>query len=164
MPAAVETKGSCLCGDVKYRFTAQTSTTVWPYTSSSSSSNLTCQIRCHCRDCQKVSGSTNTTLVPVPRSSLVFDDESALKQSRSWKHCASPNVTLTATFCGSCGSAIFKEASTTPGMAIIFMGTIHDDGQLMAKQPNVEIWTKYRVTWNAELKGAKQCQGWDVPA
>lgn len=111
-----------------------------------------------------MSGSTNTTLVPVPRSSLVFDDVSALKQSRSWKHCADPDVTLTATFCGNCGSTIFKEASTTPGMAMVFMGTISYDGQLMENQPNVEIWTKYRVPWNAEIKGAHQCQEWDIPA
>lgn len=48
-------------------------------------------------------------------------------------------------------------------MAIVFTGTIDDEGELMAKQPNVEIWTKYRVPWNVEIDGATQCEGWDVP-
>lgn len=98
----------------------------------------------------------------VPRPDLVFDDESALKQSKRIKHHAS-DVNLVVNFCGSCGTAIFKEADAFDGVAIVLMGTIDDNGELLSKAPQAELWTKYRVPWNSEVKGAKQCEAWDVP-
>ena len=52
-----ELKGGCLCGAVRY------STTAEPLTSTV----------CHCRDCQRFSGSAFGTLLYVPKEALTIE-------------------------------------------------------------------------------------------
>ncbi|PMD49080.1 hypothetical protein L207DRAFT_560581 [Hyaloscypha variabilis F] len=60
------TKGSCMCGAVKYEFTGSPAA----------------KALCHCTDCQKWSGSAYTSNVAVPRS--VFTLLSGKETLKTW--------------------------------------------------------------------------------
>ena len=56
-------------------------------------------------------------------------------------------MTLEASFCGDCGTVLFKKADNAPNMTIVFVGAIDDNGRSINEAPQAESWTKYRVEW-----------------
>jgi hypothetical protein len=98
----MEIKGGCLCGAVRYTAEADpTSATV-----------------CHCRDCQKFTGSAFAALVRVPKEALTI--EGTLKTFSSIGGSGNP---ILRHFCPDCGSSIAEEPGTRPGMIILNVGT-----------------------------------------
>jgi hypothetical protein len=98
-------KGGCLCGAVRYTAEAgPTSATV-----------------CHCRDCQKFTGSAFAALVRVTKESLTI--EGTLKTFTSLGGSGNP---ILRHFCPECGSSIAEEPGTRPGMIILNVGTFDD--------------------------------------
>ena len=80
----MEIKGGCLCGAVRYTAEANpTSATV-----------------CHCRDCQKFTGSAFAALVRVPKEALTI--AGTLKTFRSIGGSGNP---ILRHFCPECGSS-----------------------------------------------------------
>src|SRR5207253_6896092 len=85
----MEIKGGCLCGAVRYTAEADpTSATV-----------------CHCRDCQKFTGSTFAALVRVPKEAMTI--EGALKTFSSIGGSGNP---ILRHFCAECGSSMAEES------------------------------------------------------
>ena len=84
-----ELKGGCLCGAVRYWTTAE------PLTSTV----------CHCRDCQRFTGSAFGALVYVPKETLTI--EGTTKTFTSLGGSGKPMVRH---FCPECGST--RRAST----------------------------------------------------
>jgi hypothetical protein len=104
----MEIKGGCLCGAVRYTAEADpTSATV-----------------CHCRDCQKFTGSAFAALVRVTKEALTI--EGTLKTFSSLGGSGNP---ILRHFCPECGSSIAEEPGTRPGV-IILQGT---SGRLMIR-------------------------------
>ena len=98
----MEIKGGCLCGAVRYTAEADpTSATV-----------------CHCRDCQKFTGSAFAALVRVSKEALTI--EGAFKTYTSIGGSGNP---ILRHFCPECGSSIAEEPGTRPGMIILNVGT-----------------------------------------
>ena len=94
----MEIKGGCLCGAVRYTAQADpTSATV-----------------CHCRDCQKFTGSAFAALVRVAKEALTI--EGTLKTFSSIGGSGNP---ILRHFCPECGSSIAEEPGTRPGMIIL---------------------------------------------
>jgi len=101
----MEIKGGCLCGAVRYTADADpTSATV-----------------CHCKDCQKFTGSAFAVLVRVPKESVTI--EGTLKTFSSLGGSGNP---ILRHFCPECGSSIAEEPGTRPGMIILNVGTFDD--------------------------------------
>jgi len=101
----MEIKGGCLCGAVRYMADADpTSATV-----------------CHCRDCQKFTGSAFAALVRVAREAVTI--EGTLKTFSSIGGSGNP---ILRHFCPECGSSIAEEPGTRPGMIILNIGTFDD--------------------------------------
>ena len=101
----MEIKGGCLCGAVRYTAEADpTSATV-----------------CHCRDCQKFTGSAFAALVRVTKEAVTF--EGTLKTFSSIGGSGNP---ILRHFCPECGSSIAEEPGTRPGMIILNVGTFDD--------------------------------------
>src|SRR5215813_9485075 len=99
----MEIKGGCLCGAVRYTAEADpTSATV-----------------CHCRDCQKFTGSVFAALVRVPKEALTI--EGTLKTFSSLGGSGNP---ILRHFCPECRSSIAEEPGTRPG--ILNVGTFDD--------------------------------------
>jgi hypothetical protein len=124
-------KGGCLCGSVRYSSEAEPVMTAV----------------CHCKHCQRQSGSAFSPLVAVPRGSLdidrtfltVFNDigESGLSVKRS--------------FCSKCGSPITSDVEATPGLEWIKAGTLDDTTWL---NPTVNIWCDSAQHWTPIAESA----------
>jgi len=115
--------GACLCGAVRYTTTvASVAVTI-----------------CHCRDCQRFSGSAFCALVGVPKEALTIDG--------AFKTFTSPGgsgMPILRHFCPECGSSIAEEAGTAPGRVILNAGTL-DDPKLVA--PMREIFCDDALPW-----------------
>jgi hypothetical protein len=66
---------------------------------------------CHCRDCQKFTGSVFGTLVGLPQAELEIHGE--LKSYSKLGNSGKPIVRL---FCPECGSSIAEALTTRPGL------------------------------------------------
>jgi hypothetical protein len=118
----MEIKGGCLCGAVRYIAEADpTSATV-----------------CHCRDCQKFTGSAFAALVRVTKEALTI--EGTLKTFSSIGGSGNP---ILRHFCPECGSSIAEEPGTRPGM-ILNVGTFDDP---TVAKPGREIFRDDAVPW-----------------
>jgi hypothetical protein len=115
--------GGCLCGAVSYTAEADAvSATV-----------------CHCKDCQKFTGSVFATLVLVPKE--------ALSVTGTWKTFTSlggSGKPILRHFCPECGSSLAEEPGTRPGAVILNVGTL-DNPQ--AVKPGREIFRDDAVPW-----------------
>ena len=101
----MEIKGGCLCGAVRYTAEADpTSATV-----------------CHCRDCQKFTGSALAVLVRVPKEAVTI--EGTLKTFTSIGGSGNP---ILRHFCPEGGSSIAEESSMRPDSIILNVGTFDD--------------------------------------
>ena len=87
--------GGCLCGAVRYTAEADPSSATI----------------CHCRDCQKFTGSALAVLVAVPAAAVIFTGTGALKTFSSLGGSGKP---ILRRFCPECGSSIAEEPGTPP--------------------------------------------------
>ena len=119
----MEIKGRCLCGAVRYDAHVEPEFVGV----------------CHCRDCQKFTGSAFGTLVGLPQSALEIQGE--LKSYSKLGDSGKPIVRL---FCPECGSSIAEAPSTRPGMLILNAGTLDDP---TCVTPIVEIYCDRALPW-----------------
>ena len=117
--------GSCLCGKVAYSCDADPLATVV----------------CHCRDCQKQTGTTFSIIVAVPHDALQID----------WDTLGSFTTVGTDSeqdvarkFCRECGSPVASIADALPQVALIKAGTLDDTSWL---EPTLHVWTESAQAW-----------------
>jgi hypothetical protein len=115
--------GGCLCGAVRYTAEADpTSATI-----------------CHCRDCQKFTGSAFAALVMVSKEMLRIDG--TLKTFRSIGGSGNP---ILRHFCPECGASIAEEPGARPGILVLNVGTFDDPG---VSRPAREIFRDDALPW-----------------
>jgi hypothetical protein len=119
----LDAKGGCLCGAVRYEVHAEPALVGV----------------CHCRDCQKFTGSAFSFLVAVPLAALKI--EGVFKTFSKPGDSGQP---ILRRFCGECGSSIAEEASTRPGLLLLNGGTLDDPA---AVTPTFEIYCDRELTW-----------------
>jgi hypothetical protein len=117
--------GGCACGAVRYTSTAG------PLFS----------LNCHCRDCQRETGSAFAPILAVPREAFTV--------TRGRPKCFdvtadSGNVTRRL-FCGECGSALFGEPGSSPEIVTIRAGSLDDPSQF---RPAQDIFTASAQPWD----------------
>jgi hypothetical protein len=121
----MEIKGGCLCGAVRYTAEADpTSATV-----------------CHCRDCQKFTGSAFATLVRVTKEALII--EGTLKTFTSIGGSGNP---ILRHFCPECGSSIAEASAMRPDSIVLNVGTFDDPS---VAKPGREIFRRDALPWIA---------------
>ena len=116
-------RGSCLCGSVSYSCDAEPAFVGV----------------CHCKNCQKQSGSAFSVVVAVPEAALSI--EGPLKTYHDTGDSGHP---VLRNFCPECGSAITTLAAAMPGMAIIKAGTLDDTSWL---DPQMHVYCASAQTW-----------------
>nr|WP_315591842.1 GFA family protein [uncultured Cupriavidus sp.] len=128
-----ERKGGCLCGAVRYVLKGEP---------------LAAAI-CHCRHCQKQSGSLFSINLFVADADYTQQGETKFFEDfgdsgqPSYRH-----------FCGNCGSAVFTKVSMMPGVVLVKAGTLDSlDG---VQPPQTEIYTARSVSWVAPVEGANR--------
>jgi len=115
--------GHCLCGAVSYR----------------AAGPVLFSIVCHCRDCQRASGSGGVPILGVPKPS--FSCKGPVKQSRVPGGSGMPAVR---NFCAECGSLLFGTPESAPEMVTLYVGSL-DDSSLFA--PTDALFADQRPAW-----------------
>jgi hypothetical protein len=123
--------GGCLCGAVRYTAEADPTTATI----------------CHCRDCQKFSGSAFAALVPVSKEKLTLSG--TLKTFSSLGGSGNP---ILRHFCPECGSSIAEQPGTRPDILVLNVGTLDDPAMA---QPSREIFHDDALPW-VEVRGEIQ--------
>lgn len=116
-------RGSCLCGKVRFELTG-TPTTFYT---------------CHCRRCQKITGSSNAANLFAPSGSVRWLSG---EQDITSYH-LSPETVFNATFCSTCGSPVPRRARSGDFM-VIPAGCLDDPPQL---SPERAIFWTDRAPW-----------------
>lgn len=117
--------GGCQCGAVRYRINA---------------AQVVCYA-CHCRDCQKMSGSAFGISVPIRRTDL-----EVAGPLRSWQRRSPSGAMSDCFFCGTCGSRILHASTRDPAVVTLRGGTLDDTSGL---QPAAHIWVGSKQPWLA---------------
>jgi hypothetical protein len=116
--------GGCLCGQIRYECSAE------PVFGGN----------CHCRDCQKTSGSAYSPVIFVPSSAVkISGDVKYFESDGDSGHSVSRG------FCPNCGSQLFGRPEMAPGMMGIRAGSLDDPTWF---NPVMDIYTASAQPWD----------------
>lgn len=130
-------EGGCLCGNLRY----------------SSEAEPVMQVICHCKTCQKVSGSAYSLNVGVPEDSLVVNGDSL---STYEDHSGASGQAFFRKFCSKCGSHVFSHGPAYGAVAFIKAGTLDDPSWI---DPTLHIWCDEKIPCVEVPAGATQAAG-----
>jgi len=132
------TTGGCLCGQVRYGF---------------SGAPLLTAI-CHCRNCQRQSGSAFSIVAAVPESDFDLSGE-----TRTFDDESEGGRPVARVFCQACGSPIYSRIEPMPGLIFVKAGTLDDPGVL---QPAVEVFCDRALPFLPALADTERHAGSNV--
>jgi len=117
--------GGCLCGQVRYTVPAEPLATAI----------------CHCRHCQKQSGSAFSVVTVFPRDALTVEGTLTVYEDRG-----TSGQTVFRQFCGVCGSPVLTDTERAREQGIIFVkaGTFDEVADL---KPTTHYWVKRAHAW-----------------
>jgi hypothetical protein len=124
MEVAMKASGGCLCGAVRYEIDGD------PIFAG----------HCHCRDCQKATGTGHVSVTGLPRSAVTITG-----QTKGYTSKGASGSPITRNFCPNCGSLIYSEPAVMQGVINVTAGSM-DDPSLY--QPQAVIYTKSRPAWD----------------
>jgi hypothetical protein len=117
--------GGCLCGAVRYESTGD------PVFS----------LQCHCRDCQRQTGSAYVAAMRVPASGFRITQGAP----RRFVSKSDGGNEVTRAFCGDCGSPIYIQVSTRPDLVGLRVGTLDDPSGFRAE---ADIFVRSAQPWD----------------
>jgi hypothetical protein len=115
--------GQCLCGDIQY------SVDIEPLFAAN----------CHCKDCQRTSGSAFIPAMLFPERNVVVSGEAKYFESTA----DSGNLHKRG-FCPNCGSQLFAKFSSLPGVLGIKAGTLNEVSHYV---PKLDFYVASAATW-----------------
>ena len=118
-----EMTGGCLCGAVRYRLSEKPVRT----------------LLCHCRNCQKTSGSALSTIALVQRSALAITGT-----LKGYEYAGDSGNKLEINFCPTCGSPVILNIRAMPDLVSVKVGSLDDPGWF---RPEMQIWTDSAQAW-----------------
>ncbi|MDR0479758.1 MAG: GFA family protein [Burkholderiaceae bacterium] len=116
--------GSCCCGAVTYACSSAPLFTG----------------NCHCRDCQKTSGSAYAPTFFVPEEAITIRGE-----VKWYERLGDSGKPISRGFCPHCGSQLFGKPSVMPGVLAVRAGTLDDPEQF---KPQINIYTRSAPSWD----------------
>ena len=116
--------GSCLCGSLRYTCGSEALFTAI----------------CHCRACQKSTGTAFSVVVGVKKSDVTIDG-STLKTYEDVGDSGQPTYRH---FCCECGSTIMAEMGARPELACIKAGTLDNPDEL---SPQLHVYWRDHHEW-----------------
>jgi len=117
-------EGGCACGAVRYR----------------SNSAPVFSLHCHCRQCQRISGTGHASLFGLPAASVVMTGDLKLHQL-----IADSGNRVSAGFCPQCGNPVMKRSSGQPDLLFLHAATLDDPAQFKADRV---VWSASRPPWD----------------
>ena len=116
-------EGHCACGAVRYQCTA----------------NPAFSWLCHCRDCQRASGSAYCSILYVSRSALTIQGDATYHTVR-----AESGNAVSRGFCALCGAPLFILADLVPDLQGVWAASLDDPSQF---KPSVQVWCGSAQSW-----------------
>lgn len=98
--------GGCLCNQVSYEFDR---------------AQVVSAHHCHCRDCQKITGSGKATIIIVPTDGLHTQGD-----LKAYTVIGTDGAHVTRCFCPECGSQLISYAEELPTLRFVKAGTLED--------------------------------------
>ena len=116
--------GGCACGAVRYTVNAEP----------------VMMLNCHCRDCQRATGSAYAPVVVVPRTALKVTGD-----LQYYRIVGESGSAVERGFCPKCGSRILGNLERLPEIVGLLAGSL-DDPSL--HNPSVDIFTASAHPWD----------------
>jgi len=117
--------GGCACGRIRYECSEQ------PIV----------QLICHCRDCQRASGSAFAAVLVVPSDRLKFSGSELKYHSIN----ADSGRTMRRGFCNECGSPVSIRRPETPLVEFLQAASLDDPSKF---RPSCEVWVSRADPWH----------------
>ena len=124
--------GGCACGAVRYRTDAAPNV----------------MLNCHCRDCQRASGSAFAAITVVPQASVAIEGT-----PRFHTVTADSGNAVERGFCPSCGSPLFVKLARLPEILGLAAGSLDDPAR---HQPSLDVFTDSAQAWCALSDATKK--------
>jgi|TARA_A100001391_G_scaffold55286_2_gene33855 hypothetical protein len=121
--------GRCLCGAISFTVAEPPIRTA----------------QCHCEDCRRLTGTGH-----IVQAFFKSDEVTIEGQPAVFENVADSGSERRRSFCASCGSTLFSERNTAPGVIGIAIGAF-DKSDWYA--PGVVFYTSQRPQWDPELPG-----------
>ena len=106
---------------------------------------------CHCRECQRQSGSAFGMSLIVKKEAFRISGE-----TRVYRRVADSGNPIDCHFCPTCGVRVFHDPQALPGTYNVKAGTLDDTAWLA---PAVQVWTKSRQPWVTLPEGLASVEG-----
>src|SRR5262245_56030753 len=116
--------GGCACGRVRYELTEPPAR----------------MLNCHCRDCQRASGSAYAAILVAPAEGLRLSGELRYHAVTSER-----DTRIERGFCPTCGSPVAGKLGARPDLMLLQAASL-DDPSLFSPQMN--IWTRSAPPWD----------------
>jgi hypothetical protein len=117
--------GNCLCGKTSY----------------SANTEPIFVAVCHCKNCQKQTGTAFSIIVGVQKADLHLSGP-----TKTFRDKGDSGKAVFRNFCGECGSPVTTEAESSPGLVFIKAGTLNDTSWL---DPKIHIYCESAQPWTA---------------
>ena len=124
-------EGACYCGSLRYAVTGDPLNTAI----------------CHCKSCQRQTGSAFTVMIAVPRGSLLMDGSVATYEIAGDNGAVSRRY-----FCAKCGSPIAIDPATIPAVTFLSVGSLDDTRWV---KPEVQLWCDSAQSWVRVSEGTR---------
>jgi hypothetical protein len=118
-------EGGCACGAIRYALTAAPMIVH----------------ACHCRNCQKLTGSAFAINLWIERKFVVASGAEPV----AFRHTAGSGKPHDVFACPACGTALWSKYHAAPGDTVLLRGGTLDDPA--AVKPDVHIFTRSKVPW-----------------
>jgi hypothetical protein len=122
--------GGCLCGRVRYTTAAEPAFAGI----------------CHCRDCQRSTGSAFSTELAFPKAAVQLTGPLT-----TYETTADSGQAITRSFCPTCGSNMTVEVAAMPGLLLVTAGTLDDTASV---SPGAELFCASAQPW-VKLEGER---------
>ena len=125
MAVSVPFTGGCACGAIRYECSAE------PIMS----------FNCHCRDCQRMSGTAFASALAVSAAAFTLTQG----EPKFFEKKGDSGNTVLRGFCPDCGSPLMGKFPESPDVIGLLAGSLDDPS---GHQPTVDIWTKSAHPWD----------------
>lgn len=126
-------EGGCLCGGV--RFDLERTAAIMAS-------------HCHCRDCQRSTGSGQATFVAVPDAGF----EVGSGDLGSFAVTGESGGSVERFFCKTCGSQVYSRVSIMPGINFVKAGSLDDSSWV---EPGAAYWSSSAQPWAPVAAGVQ---------
>jgi hypothetical protein len=127
--STAELTGGCVCGALRYRARGEPRL----------------QGFCHCRACQRISGSGHIGFICFPESAVTLQGE-----MHSYSLVGGSGLPAMRYFCPTCHSAVFGRGDVMPGQINLYAGSLDDPARF---KPQMAIFVRSRPPWDDVSRG-----------